>query len=308
MNPFSQQTSADDGRLCRSQFEVDVINKLFVPNNLTYEYEKRYDNSRQKCDFYLSDFDIYIECVYHDVEMIYEYQKLEKGAKIYLHIPYRDKEKYKHFYGALWDGKKRMWYIQNDKKSKCSTHDKFVDKSLLKASLMSDGKAITDNYDDHLRRKIINNNSNIILLTKKDLDKYDSLGDILLSKNNPHIHKRVYDMFVRFKAKSVSVIRGKKMTLIEDLNMQIKSAEIHGERIAEELNGKIESLEEELIKKKREVQSLNDRLRNAKVPPKKKRHYHKRTLSREEMSSGSLQGSLGRSNIKYVDEWGNREN
>ena len=98
------------------------------------------------------------------------------------------------------------------------------------------------------------------------------------------------------------------MTLIEDLNMQIKSAEIDGERIAEELNGKIESLEEELIKKKREVQSLNDRLRNAGVLPKKKRHYHKTRPSREEMSSGSLQGSLGRSNIKYVDEWGNREN
>ena len=308
MSPFSHSTSADDGRVCRSQFDADVINRLFIPNSLGYEYEKRYDNSRQKCDFYLSDFDIYIECVYHDVEMIYEYQKLEEGARIYLYVPYKDKEKYKHFYGALWDDKKRRWYIKNDKKSKCSLHDKFIDKSLLKASLTSDGKAITDDYDDNLRRKIVNNNSNIILLTKKDLDKYDSLGDILLSKNNPAIHKRVYEMFIRFKAKSVSVIRGKKITLIEDLNMQIKSAEIDGERIAKELNGKIESLEKELLKKKREVQSLNDRLSNAKVPPKKKRRYNKRRLTREEMSSGSLQGALGRPNIKYVDQWGNREN
>ena len=297
MNPFSQQTLADDTNLYRSQFEADVVNRFFIPNNLAYEYEKQYDNSKQKCDFYLSDLDIYIECVYHDVEMIYEYQKLEKGAKIYLHIPYRDKEKYKHFYGALWDDKKRMWYIKNDKKSKCSTHDKFVDKTLLKASLISDGKAITDNYDDHLRRKIINNNSNIILLTKKDLDNYDSLGDILLSKNNPIIHKKVYEMFVRFKSKSVSVISGKKITLIEDLNMQIKSAERDGERVAQGLKDKIEHLERQLSNNKKEIQSLSDRLRNAKGFTKKKkpnkRHYKKR-LTREETSSGSLQGSLGR--------------
>ena len=299
MNPFSQQTLADDTTLYRSQFEADVVNRYFIPCDINFEYEKYYENSRKKCDFYLSDFDIYIECVYHDVEIYYKYQTLPIGEKIYVDIGYTEKEAFKNKYRTKWDGE--QWYIANDGKAKNYLHDRIKDKSLLKALLKSDGKAITDSYDDNLRKKLVNNKGNIVFLTKKNLEKYESLGDFLSSKNNPDINSRVFkSVFCEaYKPKTVSVISGKKMSMVEDLNMQIKSAKRDGERVAQKLKDKIEHLERQLSNNKKEIQSLSDRLRNAKGFTKKKkpnkRHYKKR-LTREEISSGSLQGALGREN------------
>ena len=224
---YNHNSKADDGKTYRSQFEADVVNRYFIPCDINFEYEKYYENSRKKCDFYLSDFDIYIECVYHDVEINYKYQTLPIGERIYVDIGFTEKETFKNKYRAKWDGEKKQWYIANDGKAKNYLHDRIKDKSLLKALLKSDGKAITDRYDDNLRKKLVNNKGNIVFLTKKELDKYGSLGDFLSSKNNPDINSKVFkSVFCEpYKPKTVSVISGKKMSMVEDLKMRVKYAE-----------------------------------------------------------------------------------
>jgi len=49
-----------NGHICRSNGEYQIAKKL-KEFNILYIYEKKYPNSYFKCDFYLEDFDIYIE-------------------------------------------------------------------------------------------------------------------------------------------------------------------------------------------------------------------------------------------------------
>jgi hypothetical protein len=49
-----------NGHVCRSDSEYIIANFLFR-NDIKYEYEKRYPNSKMKCDFFLTDYNIYIE-------------------------------------------------------------------------------------------------------------------------------------------------------------------------------------------------------------------------------------------------------
>lgn len=49
-----------NNHICRSDAEYILANFL-VKNDIDYIYEKRYDNSKYRCDFYLKEYDIYVE-------------------------------------------------------------------------------------------------------------------------------------------------------------------------------------------------------------------------------------------------------
>jgi len=49
-----------NGHICRSDSEF-LLAKFLFDNNISYEYERRYKNTLKRCDFYLTDFDFYIE-------------------------------------------------------------------------------------------------------------------------------------------------------------------------------------------------------------------------------------------------------
>jgi hypothetical protein len=49
-----------NNHLCRSDGEF-IIAKFLVENNIEYQYEKKYENSIKRCDFYLTKYDFYIE-------------------------------------------------------------------------------------------------------------------------------------------------------------------------------------------------------------------------------------------------------
>jgi hypothetical protein len=49
-----------NNHLCRSSGEF-MIAKFLKKNNIPYKYEKPYPNSKKRCDFYLIDYDFYIE-------------------------------------------------------------------------------------------------------------------------------------------------------------------------------------------------------------------------------------------------------
>jgi uncharacterized protein YaeQ len=49
-----------NGHICRSDGEYIISNFLFK-NDIKYTYEKVYENSKMRCDFYLNDYGLYIE-------------------------------------------------------------------------------------------------------------------------------------------------------------------------------------------------------------------------------------------------------
>lgn len=49
-----------NNHICRSDGEYIIANFLFR-NNINYMYEKKYENSTYKCDFYLQKYDLYVE-------------------------------------------------------------------------------------------------------------------------------------------------------------------------------------------------------------------------------------------------------
>lgn len=49
-----------NGHICRSDSEF-LLAKFLFDNNIKYEYERKYKNTLKRCDFYLIDFDFYIE-------------------------------------------------------------------------------------------------------------------------------------------------------------------------------------------------------------------------------------------------------
>ena len=49
-----------NGHICRSDGEYIIANFLFK-NDINYTYEKVYENSKMRCDFYLNDYGLYIE-------------------------------------------------------------------------------------------------------------------------------------------------------------------------------------------------------------------------------------------------------
>lgn len=49
-----------NNHICRSDGEYIIANFLFK-NNINYIYEKKYENSTYKCDFYLQKYDLYVE-------------------------------------------------------------------------------------------------------------------------------------------------------------------------------------------------------------------------------------------------------
>jgi len=49
-----------NNHICRSDGEYIIANFLFK-NNIDYIYEKKYENSVYKCDFYLTKYDLYVE-------------------------------------------------------------------------------------------------------------------------------------------------------------------------------------------------------------------------------------------------------
>ena len=89
-------------------FEADFANK-FLFEAADYEYEKSYgDGTKRKCDFYIKNLDLWIECAYNEIVETFAYQK-NKG-RIPLQCPFQDKDIAKRM-GAKWDKVERHWYI-----------------------------------------------------------------------------------------------------------------------------------------------------------------------------------------------------
>ena len=172
---YGKQTYGKDGILYRSMFESEFANK-FLFNKYNYEYERPYnDGSKRKCDFYVKELDLWIECAYGEISQKYVYQN---KRLVYLDVPYRDKELAK-IHGARWDKDQKSWYFcpepgKRHKHLEVWMHPK--DKQIIDIS----DQQMTDDYADKLKKKIIENlDKNIMTVSGKDIGTYSHLQQII---------------------------------------------------------------------------------------------------------------------------------
>lgn len=186
MNIYGTNTKARNGIVYRSKFEADFVNKFLIPSNMPFEYEKQYPNSRRKCDFYIQNLDIWIECVYH--KFVLEYKYKIKSGRVYLNVPYEDKEYVKKF-KCNWDQNKKQWFVPYTGQSIVPLH-KYIPEGELETQYVSNGKALNADYDVRLLEKMLDNKIDILVVNNDDL-AYDNLLHLVIAKKNEFVNRKI---------------------------------------------------------------------------------------------------------------------
>jgi|APSaa5957512535_1039671.scaffolds.fasta_scaffold77823_2 hypothetical protein len=185
---YSNPTIADDGITYRSKFEAEFVNKLLYPSGLEYVYEKAYsDKSKHTCDFHIPLYDIWIECVYNSYSIKYEYESMPFNSEVILNVKYEQKN-YAKKLGAKWCAMRKTWYALNPINT--GLHG-FMNESYLSTTLVIDGSEIRDGYYINLFKKILNNKSDVIVFTNKDLKKFDTFGEMVIDKGTSKVSKMI---------------------------------------------------------------------------------------------------------------------
>lgn len=179
-NQYGIRTVAKDEVTYRSKFEADFVNK-YLANKYDYIYEKPYgDGSKRTADFYIPSLDIYIECVYHDINIVPIYKSYLNGRRINLQVDFYQKDYVKKS-GARWDSERKTWYKIYDGNN-ISSLEKYMYDEDLKPFLMTDGKAMKEDYDANFWEKVKNNPNTDIVIFSKDCFRYDTLAHFLIAK------------------------------------------------------------------------------------------------------------------------------
>lgn len=186
MSIYGVLTKAKNGVVYRSKFEAKFVDKFLIPSGMPFEYEKQYPNSKRKCDFYIKNLDIWIECVYHKFTMEYKY-KLKNG-RIYLNVPYEDREYVKKSKGR-WDPAASKWYVVYTGQSVVSLH-KYIPANELETIYVSDGNALNATYDERLLEKMLANKIDILVVNHEDM-LYDNLLHLIVAKKNEFINRKI---------------------------------------------------------------------------------------------------------------------
>ena len=207
MEYFGKVSIGKDGIKYKSQFEADFSDK-FLYQKYSYEYEKLYnDGSKRKCDFYLNDLNLYIECVYHNFQSVPKYLTYDSKTKIILEkCRYEDRFEAKKF-GAKWDPVKKIWWttLPNYESERLKTGfiinqrlsalEKFMKEEDKESFFISEDKTINEDYDINLLKKL-KYESNIIVVTHEDSQKCEDMNRIILKKSNDGIIRRFASEYI----------------------------------------------------------------------------------------------------------------
>ena len=91
---------------------INDIEYSYQDNNGTRIYEIKLPNSNENIKYSCSSKKIYMNKKWH------EYLDLNSilFGKIYLNIPFKDKDKFKYSYNGYWDSEAKLWYISKNHK------------------------------------------------------------------------------------------------------------------------------------------------------------------------------------------------
>jgi hypothetical protein len=247
VNYFGKATVARDGVTYRSQFEADFVNKFLLPSGLEFVYEVSYPNSRMTCDFVIPKYDIWIECVFHNVGIQRRYESFDIGKRIDLITAYSERHYVKGM-GATWDPKKSKWFIMYYGSNLDRFH-RFMDPFLVEETWVSDKKAINADYDEQLSKKM-ELKKNLIVVTHDDL-KYNDLNHLICAKENIAVFKNITTVTLGQESKLNS---GINITKLYELAEQ-KLADIKQQEDALQL---LEKQKQKVPKKKKAIKVETD--------------------------------------------------
>lgn len=186
---IGKRTKGKDGIVYRSKFEADFSNKFLLPLNLKYTYEKKYPDSNYLCDFYIDNYDLWIECVYGNVFKIYRYQTLTDpfGFIHGIKIPFKVKHLAKRYKGAHWNNKHGGWSIHSEGAELRDLHP-YLESNKTKEGLSFMDRVwyceggVSDDYKKRLGKKLdcidSRRDEAIAVACKKYCDKYDNLYQV----------------------------------------------------------------------------------------------------------------------------------
>jgi hypothetical protein len=197
-NPFGVKTIANDGVEYSSKFEAEFVNRMLLPNNIKYEPQKRYsENSLHRCDFYLPDYDIFVECVYHPDIATKKYMlgsndiaiSIPKGHEVAI-------ARVKNL-GAKWvGGQTKKWIIPRSsiKSPLGEIIERYLPSDMIELAYDLKTRQMTEDYVLRLREKLykFQETHNILQVNKIDLEKngIKNFADLLRVKNN-ELYKKI---------------------------------------------------------------------------------------------------------------------
>ena len=109
------------------------------------------------------------------------------NSEVILNVKYEQKN-YAKKLGAKWCAMRKTWYALNPINT--GLHG-FMNESYLSTTLVIDGSEIRDGYYINLFKKILNNKSDVIVFTNKDLKKFDTFGEMVIDKGTSKVSKMI---------------------------------------------------------------------------------------------------------------------
>jgi hypothetical protein len=185
---YGNKTKAKDGFEYSSRFEAEFVDKFLIPHNIEYERQKLYsEDSKHRCDFYLPDYDLWIECVYTKYVPKKEYTF--GNGDIPMSIPWSDERgrKIAKSAGARWNRVTKKWTLPKsmvDPNGHPSL-EKYMKPELLVTRYDPNQVSLTETYNLNLKNKLLTygDTYTIIQVNYEDLKKRH-LSDIIRVKNN----------------------------------------------------------------------------------------------------------------------------
>jgi hypothetical protein len=187
---YGNKTKAKDGFEYSSRFEAEFVDKFLIPHNIEYERQKLYsEDSKHRCDFYLPDYDLWIECVYE--QYLPKKSYLFASQDIVLTIPYADitgRARAKSA-GARWRSDLKQWIIQKTlvPPEGFPSLERYMDASLLVAWFDPKQVNLTETYNSNLKKKMLlyGDKCTIMQINNIDLNKKSAhIADLIRIKNN----------------------------------------------------------------------------------------------------------------------------
>jgi len=197
-NPFGVKTIANDGVEYNSKFEAEFVNRILLPNNIKYEPQKRYsENSLHRCDFYLLDYDIFVECVYHPDIAIKKYMLGSNDIAISIPRGHEAAIRKVKNLGAKWvGGQTKKWIIPriSIKSPLGEIIERYMPLDMTELAYDLTSRQMTEDYALRLREKLykFQETHNIIQVNKIDLEKngIKNFADLLRVKDNK-LYKKI---------------------------------------------------------------------------------------------------------------------
>lgn len=285
---YGKRTTAQDGKTYRSKFEADFVDKFLIPSGLEYVYEIKYPDSNMTCDFWLPQFDVWIECAYHYVSMRHEYETLTQGRRIYLpRAKFKDKDYIKTQKGK-WDADNKQWYVVYEGYPLTNLH-RFMEESRLQTIMETDGKAFRKGYDQNLLSKILDRKCNVLLVNNEDLG-YKDLAHLVCAKENLIVLKNI-------AAKSLNYSQSKGIgTNLSDL---YRTTEENREQLAQEQESFMQRKFREI---KEQQKAQNDLAAREQLLANKEKRFKDRALKSKRFEELTKQAESHRLNEREANK------